>query len=90
MGVHLGSTALEGTASVTTGAKASIEDSARVNLKLREPEDNSISGWTPQFEKLDTEITASIHGSVKAWAELGITIKAEVLGSMFMTPTSYS
>lgn len=81
MGVHFGSTALEGTASVTTGAKASIDDSARINLKLRDHEDNGISGWTPQLERIDTEISASIHGSVKAWAELGITIKAEAFGS---------
>jgi hypothetical protein len=80
MGVHLGASALSGTASVQTGARASIDDSASINLKLRHPEDNGISGWTPHFEKLDTEISASIHGSVKAWAELGITIKAEAFG----------
>lgn len=85
MGVHLGASALEGTASFKTGARAFIEDTASVNVQLRHPEENGISGWTPRFEKLDTEISASIHGSVKAWAELGIIIKAEAFGSESLT-----
>ncbi|KAF2737804.1 hypothetical protein EJ04DRAFT_561229 [Polyplosphaeria fusca] len=80
LGVHVGSTALQGSASFSAGARATIDDSARVDVKLRHPESNSISGWTPQFEKIDPAFSASIGGNLRAWAELGIQLKAEVLG----------
>ncbi|KAF2262572.1 hypothetical protein CC78DRAFT_618471 [Lojkania enalia] len=80
MGVHYGSTALEGTARASIGARATIDDSATVDVKLRHPSDNRISGWTPHFEKIDPTFSAQIGGNVKAWAELGIQIKAEALG----------
>jgi hypothetical protein len=80
MGVHFGSSALEGTARAQVGAKATIDDSATVDVKIRHPDDNSISGWTPHFERIEPSFTASISGNVRAWAELGIQIKAEALG----------
>jgi hypothetical protein len=81
MGVHLGASGLEGTSTVTTGARATVEDAAKVQVKLRHPEENGISGWTPKFEKIAPEFSATIGGSLRAWAELGITIKAEAFGS---------
>ncbi|KAF2113067.1 hypothetical protein BDV96DRAFT_150636 [Lophiotrema nucula] len=80
MGVHFGSSAIEGHAKATVGARAVVDDTAVVEVKLRHPDDNEISGWTPHFEKIDPTFTASLTASMKAWAELGIMIKAEVLG----------
>lgn len=86
MGVHLGATGITGTAELSTGARATIDDSAEVKVKLRHPDENSISGWTPHFEKIEPQFSANIGGSVRAWAELGVEIKVEVFGREF-TPT---
>ncbi|KAH7132191.1 hypothetical protein B0J11DRAFT_577127 [Dendryphion nanum] len=80
IGVHLGASKLKGTATFSTGAKASIDDSATVQVKLRDPKDNKISGWKPKFEAIKPRFTAQIGGEVRAWTELGITIKAEAFG----------
>lgn len=81
MGIHMGSSALEGTGTMSAGAKAKIKDDAKVDVQLLSPEKNSISGWQPDFEKIDPAFSAEISGNVRAWSELGIQIKAEVLGS---------
>ncbi|KAF9692544.1 hypothetical protein EKO04_009649 [Ascochyta lentis] len=80
LGIHFGSSALEGTGTMSVGAKAKIKDDANVDVKLSKPEENSISGWQPDFEKIDPAFSAEIGGDVRAWNELGIQIKAEVLG----------
>ena len=81
VGVHLGSSALEGTGTMSVGAKAKIKDEANVDVRLTKPEENSISGWQPDFEKIDPAFSAEIGGDIRAWSELGIQIKVEVLGS---------
>ncbi|KAF2474937.1 uncharacterized protein BDR25DRAFT_340590 [Lindgomyces ingoldianus] len=80
MGIHFGSTQLTGTAKITTGARATLDDAAKVTVDLRHPDQNAISGWTPKFEKIPPSFSAEISGGVRAWAELGIQLKAEVLG----------
>ncbi|KZM25444.1 uncharacterized protein EKO05_0008127 [Ascochyta rabiei] len=80
MGIHFGSSALEGTGTMSVGAKAKIKDDANVDVRLSKPEENSISGWQPDFEKIDPAFSAEITGDIRAWNELGIQIKAEVLG----------
>lgn len=81
MGVHVGSSALEGTGTMSVGAKAKIKDEAKVDVRLTKPEENNISGWQPDFEKIDPAFSAEISGEIRAWSELGIQIKVEVLGS---------
>ena len=81
MGVHVGSSALEGTSTVTVGGKAKIKDDAKVDVRLTKPEENSINGWQPDFEKIDPAFSAEIGGNIRAWSELGVQIKAEIFNS---------
>ncbi|KAF3044728.1 hypothetical protein E8E12_009870 [Didymella heteroderae] len=80
MGVHMGSSALEGTSEMSVGAKAKIKDEAKVDVRLTKPEENELSGWEPDFEKIDPEFSAEIGGNIRAWSELGVQLKAEVFG----------
>ncbi|KAF2179485.1 hypothetical protein K469DRAFT_693993 [Zopfia rhizophila CBS 207.26] len=80
MGVHFGTSQLEAVATASMGAKASLDDKAEVAVDIRNPKQNRISGWTPKFEKIDPQFSAEIKGGVRAWAELGMQIKAEVFG----------
>ncbi|KAF2004250.1 hypothetical protein P154DRAFT_587848 [Amniculicola lignicola CBS 123094] len=79
LGLHLGTSALEGSASLSVGAKATIGDSARVNVQLRNPANNGISGWTPKFTKIDPQFSAEISGSVRTWVALDLVAQANVL-----------
>ncbi|KAF1965795.1 hypothetical protein BU23DRAFT_574625 [Bimuria novae-zelandiae CBS 107.79] len=83
MGVHLGSSALTGTATWSAGAKASLKDSAEVKAVLLGDGENSIKDWDPVFEKIDPTFSAEIGGDVRAWGELGVQFKAEVLGGVW-------
>lgn len=81
MGVHFGSSALEGTSQMSVGAKAKIKDEAKVDVTMSNPQENSISGWQPDVEKIDPAFSAEIGGNIRAWSELGVQIKAEIFGS---------
>jgi hypothetical protein len=81
LGIHFGSTALEGTGKMSVGTKAKVKDDAKFDVSFTKPEDNSISGWSPDFEKVDPTFDSSIPGNVRAWTELGIQMKVEVLSS---------
>ena len=83
MGVHFGSSALEGTSEMSIGAKAKIKDEAKIELDMTEPEKNSFDGWQPDFEKIDPAFSAEVGGNVRAWSELGVQIKAEIFGSKY-------
>ncbi|KAF1929850.1 uncharacterized protein M421DRAFT_4280 [Didymella exigua CBS 183.55] len=80
IGVHLGSSALEGTSEMSVGAKAKIKDEAKVDVRLTKPEENNFSGWEPDFEKVEPVFSGEINGNVRAWSELGVQLKAEVFG----------
>ncbi|KAF2645738.1 hypothetical protein P280DRAFT_545663 [Massarina eburnea CBS 473.64] len=81
MGLHFGSTALEGVATFSTGAKAKLKDSAVATFKMNDKSKNGVNNdWAPTFEKVDPRFTAEIKGGVKAWAELSFKVKAEALG----------
>lgn len=81
IGVHFGSSALEGISEMSVGAKAKIKDEAKVDVRLTKPEENESSGWEPDFEKIDPAFSAEIGGNIRAWSELGVQLKAEVFGS---------
>jgi hypothetical protein len=81
IGVHFGSSALEGTGTMSAGVRGKLKNEAEVSVKLRHPEENSISNWQPDFEKIDPAFSAEIGGDVRAWSELGIRIQAKALGS---------
>lgn len=85
-GVHFGSGAIQGTGTLSAGAKGTLKDSAEVNVKLRDPGKNSIKDWEPTFEKIDPTFSAEISGDFRAWGELGIKLKAEVLSSTLSRP----
>jgi hypothetical protein len=86
IGVHFGSSALEGTGTMSAGVRGKLKNEAEVSVKLRHPEENSISNWQPDFEKIDPAFSAEIGGDVRAWSELGIRIQAKALGSMYPHP----
>lgn len=79
-GVHFGSSALQGTGTITTGAKGTLKDSAEVKVQLKHPDQNSIKDWDPTFEKIDPAFSAEIGGNLRTWGELGVQIKVEALG----------
>lgn len=85
MGIHFGSSALEGTGTMSVGAKAKVKDDAKVDVRLAKPDENNISGWQPDFEKVDPAFSAEISGDVRAWNELGVQLKVEVLGSKYLS-----
>ncbi|KAF1958082.1 hypothetical protein CC80DRAFT_534543 [Byssothecium circinans] len=79
VGVHFGSSAIEGHAQVSVGSKAKIPDSAVAHFESKDKSKNKLDGWKPTFEKLEPRFTAEIKAGLKAWAELSFKVKAEAL-----------
>lgn len=79
VGVHFGSTAIEGTATVSVGAKGKIPDSAVAHFDSDDKSKNKVDGWKPSFEKIDPRLTAEVKAGLKAWAELSFKLKATAL-----------
>jgi hypothetical protein len=79
IGVHFGSTAIEGTAQVSVGTKAKIPDNSVAHYESSDKNKNKLDGWKPEFEKLDPRFTAEVKAGMKAWAELSFKVKASAL-----------
>lgn len=71
---------IEGSASISTGATASLKDSAIVELNLLTPSDNKFSDWTPDVQKLPVVVDAKVSGGLQIYAKPAIKLVAEVLG----------
>ncbi|PVH95485.1 hypothetical protein DM02DRAFT_148680 [Periconia macrospinosa] len=79
VGVHFGSTAIEGTAQVSVGAKATIPNNAIAHFESKDTKKNKVENWKPGFEKLDPRFTAEVKAGLKTWAELSFKLKATAL-----------
>jgi hypothetical protein len=91
MGIHFGTTALEGVATFSTGAKAKLKDSAEATFSMKDSSKNGVNNdWEPSFEQVDPRFSAEIKGGVKAWAELSFKVEAVALGCESIFPSPHS
>lgn len=72
---------LKGSAEVTGGGTASLQDSAQLTLDLLNP-DVAASGWTPQFSSKPLTINAAISGSVQMGIDCGVVLSLSALGKI--------
>ena len=72
--------ALEGSASISGGATASLKDSAIVEVNLLNPLDSKFSGWVPDVKPLPVVIDAKVSGGLQIYALPAVKLVAEVLG----------
>jgi hypothetical protein len=70
-------------AGVQSGAKATIDDAAILEVDLLNPEENKFSGWEPQIDLVDVRVDASISGGVAVFLKPKIELQAEALGQGF-------
>jgi hypothetical protein len=75
---------LKGTASISGGGTASLQDSAELTLDLLNP-DVSAGGWTPQFESKPITPDAALSGNVMIGLQVGIELSIEALGECLET-----
>ena len=71
---------LEGSASVSTGATASLQDSAIVELNLLDPSSYKFSGWLPHVDPLPVVVDARVSGGLQIYAMPALKLVAEALG----------
>lgn len=72
--------ALEGSASITGGATASLKDSAIVEVDVLNFVKNEFSGWVPVLEPLPIVVDAKLTGGVQIYAMPAVKLVAEVMG----------
>jgi hypothetical protein len=70
---------LKGSASVSGGGTASLEDSAELTLDLLDP-NIAASGWSPQFSPKPLTLDAALEGSLKIGLQAGIVLALSALG----------
>ncbi|KAF2702901.1 hypothetical protein K504DRAFT_188279 [Pleomassaria siparia CBS 279.74] len=80
MSAHYGSTALEGTGDLKMGANGTLDNSAKLSVQMTDVTKNSFENWTPKITGIEPTFSAEFTGNMKAWAELALVIKAEVMG----------
>lgn len=71
---------LEGSASVSTGAIASLQESAIVELNFLDPLSSKSSGWVPDVKPLPVVVDAKISGGLQIYAMPAVTLGGKVLG----------
>lgn len=71
---------LKGSASISGGATASLQDSAILELDLLNPESNKFSGWVPDVKPLPVVIDARVSGGLQIYAIPAVKLVATVLG----------
>jgi hypothetical protein len=72
--------ALEGSASVSGGATASLQDSAIVEVDLLNFSKNKFSGWVPELNPLPIVVDAKLTGGLQIYAMPAVKLVAEVMG----------
>lgn len=70
---------LEGSAGLSGGGSASLEDGAALKLDLLDPA-VAASGWTPQFSSKPLTLDAALSGSAKIGIDCGIVLSLAALG----------
>jgi hypothetical protein len=70
---------LKGSASVSGGGTASLEDSAQLTLDLLDP-NVAASGWSPQFTPKPLTLDAALEGSLKIGLKVGVGLEVSALG----------
>ncbi|KAF2008797.1 hypothetical protein BU24DRAFT_497701 [Aaosphaeria arxii CBS 175.79] len=80
IGVHVGADELKGDCGFTVGAKGHIDNKAKLYMNMLDTSKNENSGWDPNFEKVEPDFNGTITGTLKAWMEWSLVMKAEVFG----------
>lgn len=70
---------LKGSASVSGGGTASLEDSAQLTLDLLDP-NIAASGWSPQFTPKPLTMDAALGGSLKIGLKASVALTLSALG----------
>lgn len=83
--VGFGISAIEGSVSISSGATATLQDSAIVEVDIFDPKKNKFSNWDPIVEPLPLNVDAKVSGSLEIFATPALKVVAEVLGKPNLT-----
>lgn len=72
--------AIEGSITVTTGATATLPDTAMLQADMLNPSNNKFSSWIPRIVKDDFTLQAKLSFSVQLFLEPALKLQAEALG----------
>lgn len=72
--------AIEGSIAVTTGATATLPDTAVLQADLLNPSNNKFSSWVPRIVKDEFTLQAKLSFSVQMFVEPALKLQAEALG----------
>ncbi|KAI9680773.1 MAG: hypothetical protein M1817_004213 [Caeruleum heppii] len=75
-----GEVKFEGVISITSGATATIPDTAVLQADLLDPSNNEFSSWVPSIVKEDTKVQGKVAAVLKLWLEPALKLQAEALG----------
>lgn len=77
--IFLGTSKLKGVATASVGGKAKFSDNAVLEIDALNKNGNTAKGWTPEFEKIAPQFSASLEGGVRAGISLSIGFEASIL-----------
>lgn len=81
-GIQLSASAIEGTASMSFGAKTVLPDTAGIQFDFKAKQNQvTTHDWTPRIEKIAPQFSAEISASLKSWVELSIGFAMTILDS---------
>ncbi|RAQ52236.1 hypothetical protein AFGD_008721 [Aspergillus flavus] len=70
---------LTGSATVTAGITANLDDSAEVSIDLESRSVDS-DGWTPSVEAIPMSVDAELEGEIELYPKASLQISAQVIG----------
>jgi len=83
VGLHFQASALEGIATASFGAKATINNSASVKIDPNSQDRVHSEGWGFDAERIDPQFSAEIGASLRAWMEFGFGVKIKLFKCMY-------
>ncbi|KAF2803267.1 uncharacterized protein BDZ99DRAFT_399767 [Mytilinidion resinicola] len=81
VGVQLGPLTIS--AGISSGATATLDDAAILEVDLLDPSSNQFSGWMPNVESLPVTVDARVTGTVSIFAQPSLQLRADALGHGF-------
>lgn len=72
---------LTGSATVTAGITANLDDSAEVSIDLESRSVDS-DGWTPSVEAIPMSVDAELEGEIELYPKASLQISAQVIGNV--------
>ncbi|KAF2492791.1 hypothetical protein BU16DRAFT_90890 [Lophium mytilinum] len=81
VGVQLGPLTIS--AGISSGATATLDDAAILEVDLLDPSSNQFSGWMPNVESLPITVDARVSGAVSIFAQPSLQLRADALGHGF-------